>query len=74
MFLLLCSQLGSTSLGEIFCVFDHFFNLTIEVPVVTLRPHGWYILGVRLLLAFTCLGHDCHDLLSSCDEMYECTD
>ena len=32
------------------------------------------MLGVFLLLAFTCLGHECQDLLSPCDGMHVCTD
>ena len=55
-----------TILGEIFAYmtgFVFFFNPTIEV--VTFRPHGWYILGVFLLSAFTCLGHECQDLSES---------
>ena len=59
-------------LGEIFCVCDRFFNPTIKV--VTFRLRGWCVLGVFLLLAFTCLGHERQDLLSPCDEMHVCTD
>ena len=40
------------------------FNPTIEV--VTFRLRGRYILGVFLLPAFTCLGHEYQDLLSPC--------
>ena len=32
------------------------------------------MLGVFLLLAFTCLGHERQDLLSPCDGMHVCTD
>ena len=42
--------------------------------VVTFHLHGWYMLGVFLLLAFTHLGHECQDLLSLCDGMHVCTD
>ena len=49
-----------------------FFNQTNEV--VTFCLHGWCMLGVFLLLAFTCLGHERQDLLSPCDEMHACTD
>ena len=42
--------------------FFFFFNLTIEV--VTFRLRGWCVLGVFLLLTFTCLGHECKDILS----------
>ena len=49
-----------------------FFNPTIKV--VTFRLCGWCVLGVFLLLAFTCLGHEHQDLLSPCDEMHVCTD
>ena len=38
------------------------FNPTIEVVTLCLR--GWYMLGVYLLPAFACLGHECQDLLS----------
>ena len=40
-----------------------FFNLTIEV--VTFHHRGWCMLGVFLLPAFTCLGHEYEDLLES---------
>ena len=49
-----------------------FFNLTIEV--VTFHLHGWCMLGVFLLLAFTSLGHECQDRLSLQDGMHVCTD
>ena len=49
-----------------------FFNPTIKV--VTFRLRGWCVLGVFLFPAFTRLGHECQDLLSSCDEMHVCTD
>ena len=49
-----------------------FFNPTIKV--VTFHLHGWCVLGVFLLPAFTRLGHECQDLLSPCDEMHVCTD
>ena len=49
-----------------------FFNPTIEV--VTFHLHGWCMLGVFLLPAFTHLGHECQDLLSPCDGMHVCTD
>ena len=32
------------------------------------------MLGVFLLLAFTCLGHECQDLLSPCHGMHVCKD
>ena len=32
------------------------------------------MLGVFLLPAFTCLGHECQGLLSLCDGMHACTD
>ena len=44
------------------------FNPTIEV--VTFRLHGWCMLGMFLLAAFICLGHECQDLLSLCDGMH----
>ena len=55
--------LGFTFLGEIFayvtflCVF---FYSTVEV--VTFRLHGWCMLDVFLLPAFTHLRHECQDL------------
>ena len=49
-----------------------FFNPTIKV--VTFRLHGWCVLGVFLLPAFTRLGHERQDLLSPCEEMHVCTD
>ena len=66
---------GSPLLGEIFAyvtVFLFFFYPTIKV--VTFRRHGWCMLGVFLLPAFTLLGHERQDLLSLCDEMHVCTD
>ena len=48
------------------------FNPTIEV--VTFHLHGWCMLGVFLLPAFTRLWHECQDLLSPCDGMHVCTD
>ena len=59
-------------LGEIFAYVTVFFNPTIKV--VTFRLHGWCVLGVFLLPAFTRLGHERQDLLSPCDEMHVCTD
>ena len=64
-------SLGFTILGEIFAYMT-FFNPTIEV--VTFRLHGWCMLGVFLLPAFTRLGHECQDLLSMCDGIHACTD
>ena len=55
-----------------FCVCARFFNPTIEV--VTFCLHRWLMLAVFVLPAFTCLGHDCHDLLNPCDGMHVCTD
>ena len=52
--------------------FFFFFNPTIKL--VTFRLHGWCMLGVFLLPAFTRLGHERQDLLSLCDEMHACTD
>ena len=49
-----------------------FFNPTIEV--VTFHFHGWCMLGVFFLLVFTCVGHECQDLLSLCDGVHVCTD
>ena len=43
-----------------------FFNPTIKV--VTFCLHGWCVLRVFLLPAFTRLGHERQDLLSPCDE------
>ena len=66
-------SLGFAVFGEFFFAYvTLFFNLTIEV--VTFRLRGWCMLSVFLLLAFTCLGHGCQDLLSPCDGMHVCTD
>ena len=65
-------SLGFTTLGEVFVYGTVFVNPTIEV--VTFCLHGWCMLGVFLLLAFTHVGHECQDLLSSCDGMHVCTD
>ena len=48
-----------------------FYTPTIEV--VTFHLHGWCMLGVFLLPAFTCLGHERQDLLSLCNGMHVCT-
>ena len=65
--------LGFTMLGEIFAyVTIFFFHPTMEV--VTFRLCGWCMLGVFLLPAFTCLGHEYQDLLSPCDGIHVCTD
>ena len=64
-------SLGFTTFGRDFCVCDHFFNPTIKV--VTFRLHGWCVLGVFLLPAFTRLGHERQDLLSPYDGMHVCT-
>ena len=58
--------------GEIFAYVTVFF-FTPTVEVVAFRVHGWCMLGVFLLLAFTCLGHECQDLLRL-HEMHVCTD
>ena len=50
-------SLGFTIFGWDFCVCDR-FNPTTEVA--GFRLHGW----CTLLLAFTCLVHECQDLLS----------
>ena len=63
---------GSPLLGEIFAYVTVFFNPTIKV--ITCHLHGWCVLGVFLLPAFTHLGHERQDLLSPCDEMHVCTD
>ena len=70
--LLLCSQLylwDSPFWLRFLHMWPH-YNPTIEV--VTFHLHGWCMLGVFLLLAFTCLGHECQDLMSLCDGMNEC--
>ena len=58
--------------GRDCCKCDLFFNPTIEV--VTFRLRGWCMLGVFLLTAFTCLGHECQNLLSPCNGIHVCTD
>ena len=73
--LLLRSQLclwGSLLWVRFLFVFYHILNPTIEV--VTFRLCGWCKLGIFLLLAFTCQGHERQDLLSPCDGMHVCTD
>ena len=49
-----------------------FFNPTIKV--VTFRLHGWCVLSVFLLPAFTRLEHKRQELLSPCNKMHVCTD
>ena len=60
-------SVGFTILGEIFA-YVTVFNPTIEV--VTFRLHGWCMLDVFLLPAFTRLGHECQDLWSGCNGMH----
>ena len=55
-----------------FCVCTHFFNPT--TVVVTFCLCGWDMLGVFLLLAYTCLGHERQDLLSPWDGRNVSTD
>ena len=43
------------------------------IKVVTFRYHRWWVLGMILLLAFTCLGHEYQDLLGPCNGMHVCT-
>ena len=62
---------GFNILGKIFA-YVTVFNPTIEV--VTFCLHGWCMLDVFLLQAFTHLGHECQDLLGPCDWMHVCTD
>ena len=57
---------GVHHFGEIFA---HMTAFTIEI--VTFCPHGWCMLDMFLLPAFTHLGHECQDLLSPYDV---CTD
>ena len=64
-------SLRFTILGEIFA-YVTVFNPTNKV--VTFCLQGFCILGVFLLPAFICLGHDCLDLLSRCNGMHVCTD
>ena len=68
--LLLCSQLYLW--GSPFWVrFLHiwlFFKPANEA--VTFCLHGWCMLGVFLLLAFTRQGHECQDLLSLCNGIH----
>ena len=72
--LLLHSQLylwGSPFLLRVLRMWP-FFNLTIKV--VAFHLHGWCMLWVLLLLAFTHQGHKCQDVLSLCYGMHVCTD
>ena len=65
-------SLGFTILGGILVYMTIFYNPTIQV--VTIRLYGWCMLSVFFLPAFTCLGHECHSLLSLCSGMCLCTD
>ena len=60
-------SVGFTIFGEIFA-YVTVFNPMIEVVTFCLR--GWCMLGVFLLPAFTCLRHQCQDLLSLCNGMH----
>ena len=64
--------LGFTTLGEI-CIPVFVFS-KLHTEAVTFCLHGWCMLGVFLLLAFTRLGHECQDPMSPCDGMHVCTD
>ena len=58
-------SLGFTIFGKMFAYVTppFFFNPTTDMTeVVKFRPHGWYMLGVFLFLAFTHLGRECQDL------------
>ena len=65
-------SLGFAIFGEIFAYVTIFFNPTIEV--ITFCLCGGCVLGVFLLPAFTCLGHECQDLLNLWDGVHVCTD
>ena len=64
-------SLGFAMLGEIF-VHVTIFNPTTEAVIFIL--HGWCMLGVFWLPAFTHPEYECQDLLSPCDGMHVCTD
>ena len=49
-----------------------FFSPTIEVSYSVLVDGACLV--CFLLPAFTCLGHECQDLLSLCEGMHVCTD
>ena len=65
-------SLGLTIFSEIFAYVTVFLNSATEV--ITFHLHGWCMLGVLLLPAFTHLGHECQDILSLCDGMLVCID
>ena len=67
----LARALGFTMFGEVLAYVTVFYATT---EVVTFHLHGWYMLGVFLLLAFIRLGHDHQDLLSPCDGLHACID
>ena len=68
-------SLGFTIFGWDFCVCGRFFNPTIDVVTFCLHQvHEWCMLGVFVLPAFTCKGHQCQDLLNPHKEMHACTD
>ena len=59
--------------GPYFCLCDFFFFFNQAIQVATFCLCGWCMLGVFLLPALICLGHECQDLLSPCDGMHVCT-
>ena len=69
-------SLGFTIFGETFAYVAGFFclNPSDSIGVVTFCLHGWCMLGLFLLLAFTCLGHARQDPLSLCYGMHVLTD
>ena len=48
--------------------------LGFTIEVVTFHLCRWGILGVFLLLVFTCLGHECQAFLSPYNGMLVCAD
>ena len=57
-------------------LFFFFFFFFFAFPSYISGVHHFWVrfLGVFLLPAFTCLGHERQDLLGPCNEMHVCTD
>ena len=65
---------ANLSLGHTIHAPETVFFLNPPIEVVIFRLHGWSMLGVFLLPAFTRLGHERQDLLIPCNGMHVCTD
>ena len=69
------TSLGFTIFGEIFAyVAFFFFAFFLSNHRGSHIPSSWMMHAGFLLPIFTCLGHECQDLLGLCNGMHVCTD